>query len=90
MHSAGCGVFNFPARYEINKKKKKKPYIVKLGTVAEHEADVGDELLGRTVEVAAPLVELGSDHRQVNGPFDDLVVVTSLQARERVGHSRVF
>lgn len=65
------------------KKKPKKTYIVKLGTVAEHEADVGDELLGRTVEVAAPLAELGSDHGQVNGPFDDLVVVTSLQARER-------
>lgn len=40
--------------------------------------------------MAAPLVELGSDHRQVNGPFDDLVVVTSLQARERVSHSGGF
>lgn len=73
--------------------EKNKTYIVKLGTVAKHEADVGDKLLGRIVDVAAALVELGSDHRQVNGPLDDLVVVTSLQAAETVmgrSHKRRF
>lgn len=33
--------------------------------------------------LTVPLVELGSDHRQVHGPLDDLVVMASLHEKHR-------
>ena len=54
------------------------PYIVELGAVPEHEGDIGYKLLWGVVVTGVALAQLGSDHRQVHGPLDDLVVVPSL------------
>lgn len=61
-------------------------HVIELGTVAEHEEDIGNELLWRVIMLTVPLVELGSDHRQVHGPLDDLVVMTSLHGKHRYSH----
>ena len=54
------------------------PYIVELDAVPEHEGDIDYKLLRGVVVTTVALAQLGSDHRQVHGPLNDLVVVPSL------------
>lgn len=53
-------------------------HVVKGSAVLEHEEDVVDELFHREVVQRVGPVQFPADHRQVDGPLDDLVVVLGL------------
>lgn len=57
-------------------------HVIELCAVAEHEVDISNKLVWWVIVLGVPLVELGPDHRQVDRPFNDLVVVTSLHEEE--------
>jgi len=58
-------------------------HVVERGAVPEHQQDVVHELLSGEVVERVALVQLPADHRQVDGPLDDLVVVSGLQRIHR-------
>ena len=60
-------------------------HVVKGGAVVEHEQDVVDELLHREVGQRVAPVQFPADHRQVDGPLDDLVVVLGLRGTHSHG-----
>lgn len=62
----------------------RQTHIIERSTVFEHEQDVIDELLRAEVMQSFALVQFPADHRQVDGPLDDLVVVPGLEHIHRL------
>lgn len=56
-------------------------YIIELCTVVEHEIDISNKLIRWVIMSRIPLIEFGSDYRQIHWPLDDLVVMASLHEK---------
>lgn len=69
-----------------NKEIEFLTYIIELCTVPEHQIDVIHKLFRWFIMPAVPLAEFGSDHRQVHGSLDDLIVMSSLHGNATLSH----
>lgn len=53
-------------------------HVVELGTVFEHQQDVGHKLFRGMIVYVAAVVEPVPNDRQVHGLLDDLIIMTCL------------
>lgn len=57
----------------------KSTHVIESSAVLEHQQDVIDELFSGEVVKRVAFVQFSANHRQVDGPLDDLVVVLGLE-----------